>query len=109
MTDPFLEAQWRELVERLQRCAHHIAGGNPSLAADFAQQAAKFADADPPVTYPIYLRRVREAAERAVEWQERRAAAATVSKAKVSENGWDEARSHSYAGDAASASTGSPA
>lgn len=74
MKDPFLDQQWRDLNERLQRCAANIAGGNAPLAKIFAQQAAAFARQDPPQRYANLLGRVREAAKLAVQWQEQRQA-----------------------------------
>ncbi len=86
MRDPFLEEQWRDLNKRLQQCADHIAGSDQSLAAEFAQQAANFAESDLPTRYPIFLDRVREAAGMAVKWQKQRDEQTSLAKVSGAES-----------------------
>ncbi len=94
MKDPFLEQQWRELNERLQGCATHLAGSDAGLAQTFAEQAAAFGDNTPPERYPQLLQRVREAAEMAVAWQNQRDGQATDRHSADGEAGRMESRLH---------------
>ncbi|QDT12725.1 hypothetical protein [Planctomycetes bacterium K23_9] len=86
MFDPFVQAEWQELCERLNKCAKGIARDSDKQA-DFVQKTEKFADQPAPERYPELLERTAEAARLAVEWQGTRNAAFAHDDALVDEAG----------------------
>ena len=79
----FLESQWQECCERLQKCASHIAVDNDEYRNRFCDEASAFAEQSPPKSYPILLDRFREAASLAVKWQDLRENAKQKTKSAV--------------------------
>ncbi|EMI22378.1 hypothetical protein RMSM_00690 [Rhodopirellula maiorica SM1] len=71
MNDPFVKSQWQILCEDLKRCANAIAVCEED-AAEYARQSEAFANQPQPERYPDLLKKTAEAAELAVQWQQRR-------------------------------------
>ncbi|GAA5506725.1 hypothetical protein Rcae01_02178 [Novipirellula caenicola] len=71
MNDAFVKSQWQILCDDLRRCADAIAVSEAD-AKEFARQSETFANQEPPERYPDLLKRTAEAAELAVQWQQRR-------------------------------------
>ncbi|KAA5547074.1 hypothetical protein FYK55_01250 [Roseiconus nitratireducens] len=69
MNDPFLEAQWNELVEKVRQTASMDDGGDQ---AGRLRDAEEFAQLPVPERYDAYLERVRESAALANRWRESR-------------------------------------
>ena len=62
MKDPFIESQWQELCDHLERVAAHLCVQGDDVA-EFRQQI-------PPDRYPDLLDRVRQATRFANRWRE---------------------------------------
>ncbi|TWT68311.1 hypothetical protein [Crateriforma conspicua] len=79
MRHPFIEDQWKQLCDRVNQTAEHLAGDQDDVASAWAQQVDQFAQQDPPGSYPDLLRRVAQAADLASTWRDDQAHGAGTS------------------------------
>lgn len=70
MKDEFVQRQWNELCEHLERIAEHISQGSGATQR-CNLELHRFCEQEPPERYQHLLQRVRDAAELASTWRKR--------------------------------------
>ena len=72
--DSFIEDQWNQFCNNLERTAKHLAGDDQNRLDEYLEEAGEFSDSKSPDSYYELLPAIAEGTELAVGWQDRQLA-----------------------------------